>query len=197
MSLIEALAGNTHVRVAQHGFAHINHAPRGQGLGAWELGLHRGESIVLDELDRGRGKLEQGFGDTFLPVLVPPWNHLAPELYEAVAGRGYQAVSAFGARESRLLVPGLQSINVHCDPTRWKGGAHFAGEFKKLKQLVGHLRRRRLGEVDADEPTGLVTHHIDLDEPAWAFSEKLAAQVSRHPGGRWLHPTEVFQQAST
>lgn len=191
-SLAKAVADAPHVRVAQHGFAHINHAPRGQGLGAWELGLHRDEAVVLAELDQGRERLAQTFGDTFLPVLVPPWNHVAPELYPALVAHGYSGLSLFGARTGPTLQPGLLNVNVHCDPLRWKTGPKFAGELKKLTQMAEHLRQRRLGEVDADEPTGFVTHHIDLDEESWGFSEKLAARISEHPGARWVAPSEVY-----
>ncbi len=191
-SLSEALAGGVpFVRVAQHGYAHINHAPRGMGLGAWELGMHRGEQTVLADLDIGRSILETAFADTFAPVLVPPWNHVAPELFKSLAARGYRAVSTEGPRAARELVPGLLSINGHCDPIRWKTGARFAGEKKTLASLVEHLQQRRLAQVDSDEASGFVTHHLDLDEPGWAFSEKLARTVAAHPGGTWVMPVEL------
>jgi len=180
------------VRVAQHGYAHINHAPRGQGLGAWELGLHRGESAVLKDLDAGRKILESAFGKSFLPVLVPPWNHIAPQLHDAIAARGYRALSTEGPRLAREWVPGLLSINGHCDPIRWKGGARFAGESKTLKSLVEHLQQRREGVVDSAEPTGFVTHHLDLDNEGWKFCEKLAQRINAHPGAVWVQPDELF-----
>lgn len=183
------------VSVAQHGYAHINHAPRGMGLGAWELGMHRGESCVLSELDAGRKILEEAFGELFLPVLVPPWNHIAPELYDALAERGYRAVSTEGPRTARELAPGLLSINGHCDPIRWKGGARFAGERKTVNQLIEHLQQRRQALVDIDEPSGYVTHHLDLDEQGWIFSERLAATVQAHPGACWVMPQQLFRSA--
>lgn len=195
-SLISALSGAPKVRVAQHGYAHVNHAPRGTGQGAWELGLHRAEQTVLQELDAGRDRLEQAFGEKFLRVVVPPWNHIDSALFEPIAARGYFAVSTFGPRANRDLLPGLFCVNGHCDPIRWKTGARFAGELKTINQLLEHLQQRRYGQVDADEPTGFVTHHIDLDSQGWAFSEKLATTVSAHPGARWLAPADVFEAAS-
>ncbi len=105
-SLVAALSAVSHVRIAQHGYAHINHADRGTGQGAWELGLHRGEKPVLADLQLGREILENRFESSFLPVLVPPWNHLAPELLPVLAARGYRAVSAFGPRAQMSPVPG-------------------------------------------------------------------------------------------
>ena len=72
LTLPAALASSSHVFVAQHGYAHVNHAPRGQGLGAWEIGLHRGEAAVMDDLAKGWDILENLFETGFLPVLVPP-----------------------------------------------------------------------------------------------------------------------------
>jgi len=192
-SLGRALADVAHVHIAQHGYAHINHAQRGAGLGAWELGLHRGESAVLTELDLGRKRLEELFGSSFLPVVVPPWNRIAAELLQPLATRGYVGVSAFGARAAKHPVPGLLVVNAHCDPIRWKSGARFAGESKTIAQLIDHLQARRAGLVDADEPTGFLTHHLDLDSTGWDFCARLARVVEEHPGARWISPEHVFE----
>ncbi len=174
-----------HVRVAQHGYAHINHASRGQGLGAWELGLHRGEQAVLDDLDRGRLRLETLFKDDFIPVIVPPWNHMDPALLAPLAARGFCGVSRFGPRQRNIHPTGLVSVNSHCDLIRWKTGAKFKGEAKTINQLVEHLQARRAGAVDATEPTGFLTHHIDLDDEGWMFSEQLVQHINNHPSACW------------
>ena len=195
-SLATRLATCPHVYVAQHGYAHINHAPRGQGLGAWELGLHRGEAIVLSELARGRQQLESLFGNSFLPVIVPPWNRIAPELLAPVYSSGYQGVSAFGANTGIEAHQGLIIANAHCDPIRWKSGASFAGVHKSIVQLVTHLAARRCGDVELHEHTGYLTHHIDLDSAAWDFSKQLADMIDTHSGAKWVSPSKVFGQAS-
>lgn len=196
-SLEKTVANAAHVQVAQHGYAHINHAPRGQGLGAWEIGLHRGHRAVLDDLDKGRAILEDLFGDDFLSVLVPPWNRIDFALFDAIAARHYCAVSAFGPRTASEPVPGLTQINAHCDPIRWKGGAHFGGEAKTLNQLISHLQSRRTGTADAHEPTGFLTHHIDMDDTGWEFCERLVSVVNDHSGAQWLYPDKVFSPAGS
>ncbi|MFK7857532.1 MAG: polysaccharide deacetylase family protein [Granulosicoccus sp.] len=195
-SLASLLNHSPHVHVAQHGYAHINHAPRGQGLGAWELGLHRGMAAVLKDLEEGRHRLEALFGSCFLPVVVPPWNRIAPELLTPVAAQGYLGVSAFGPREPHNEPAGLVVANAHCDPIRWKSGAVFAGESKTLLQLVAHLDARRTGQVPVSEHTGFLTHHIDLDDAGWAFCARLAAVIDSHPGGQWISPATVFGKPS-
>ena len=181
------------LRIAQHGYAHVNHAPKGQGLGAWELGLHRGEARVMAELDKGRAHLQAIFQGRFLPVVVPPWNRIDPALYAPLAGHGYRGVSAFGPRTGERY--DLVIANAHCDPIKWKGGARFAGEAKALGDLIGHLEARRTGAVDADEPTGFLTHHIDLDEDGWAFCAQLAEAVAAHPAARWRDALDIFGHA--
>ena len=191
-SLPEALgATNAQVSALQHGFAHLNHAPRGQGLGAWELGLHRGEAAVLDDLATGR-EILAGALDAFLPVITPPWNRIDPALFPALPGLGFLGVTAFEPREGDEPVPGLRLNHAHCDPVNWKKGGAFAGEAKALNQILDHLAARRTGKADADEATGLLTHHIDMDEGAWAFCARLLAALHDHPAARITSAGELF-----
>jgi len=191
-SLATALADAPQVYVAQHGYAHVNHAPRGLGLGAWELGMHRGLDTVMAEIHRGRAILEDRFQSQFLQVLVPPWNRIAPELIKPVADSGFCGVSAFGPRDQNNPVQGMTFINAHCDPIRWKSGAQFRGTSKTISQLCEHLEARRTGRVDVDEPTGFLTHHIDLDAAGWNFSKRLANMIHQHKAARWCSPKQLF-----
>ena len=191
-TLATALADAPHVYVAQHGYAHVNHAPRGLGLGAWELGLHRGLETVMSELNIGRAILHDQFQSRYLQVLVPPWNRIAPELIKPIAADGFYGVSAFGPRENCNQEPGMTVVNTHCDPIRWKSGAQFRGTGKAISQLCEHLEARRIGSVDADEPTGFLTHHIELDAAGWHFSEKLANMIHQHRAAQWCSPKQLF-----
>lgn len=193
-ALVSVLAHAPHVHVAQHGYAHTNHAPRGQGQGAWELGLHRGIPAVMADIDAGRACLEEAFASTLLPVIVPPWNHISPELLEPLAARGYRGVSAFGPRATINRVQGLTVVNAHCDPIRWKSGPRFRGVTKTIRQLLEHLQARRIGEVDAAEPTGLLTHHLDLDAQGWEFCTRLANMIEQHAAAQWCSPKDLFAQ---
>jgi hypothetical protein len=199
-SLAPALAGHPTVWLLQHGFAHIDHAkgladPAKGGKGAWELGLHRPIEIVLGELEIGREIMRAAFGAQFLPVMAAPWNHIDPALMPGLRERGYLGVSSYGERPLFPTLPGFVEVNIHFDVSNWKHGARFRGERAALEMVVGHLRRRRSGEAERGEPTGIVTHHAALDEASWKFMAELLGFVARHPAAVWLSPQEIFTAA--
>jgi peptidoglycan/xylan/chitin deacetylase (PgdA/CDA1 family) len=178
------------VVVLQHGYAHVNHA---QGRGASEIGLDRPIAEVLDELRAGREILERAFGPRFLPVIAAPWNRVARELLPSLRQAGFIGVSAFGERPYPPVLATFVEANIHFDLLAWKGGARFRGEAAAAGEILGHLRRRRTGQVDPIEPTGILSHHLKLDEPAWDYFADLLACVARHPAAIWLRPEDVFR----
>lgn len=191
-SLPASVAGQATVWLLQHGFAHIDHA-KGLGEGAWELGPHRPLETVLGELEAGREIMQGLFGGRFLPVVAAPWNHIDPRLMPGLLARGFLGISSYGERPVFPPLPGFVEANIHFDPSKWKAGARFRGEAAALEMIVGHLRRRRSGEADLKEPTGIVSHHAALDEASWDFLAGLFSFVQSHPAAAWLSPREIFQ----
>ena len=192
-SLVPWVESSTRVYVAQHGYSHTNHAERGRGLGAWELGLHRPAQVVVDEMLVGRERLSEMFGIRFLPVVVPPWNHIDPALLSPLAAQGYCGVSLFGADNADPLPQHFVRANAHCDPIKWKGGARFTGEIKAMDQLLNHLQQRRSGQADINEATGILTHHIDMDEASWDFCSRIETLISQHAAAQWCSAAELFE----
>lgn len=188
-SVLDAHAG---VSVLQHGYAHTNHAPRGQGLGAWELGLHRPRGEVLEDLEVGFARLTAIAGDQFVHAIAAPWNRIDPALFADLPPLGFTGVSAFGPRDSAVPVAGLKVNNAHCDPINWKRDASFTGESKAIGKFVDHLAARRAGTVDADEATGLLTHHMDMDEATWEFADTLVERLAAHSAVRFVSAAELF-----
>lgn len=182
-----------YIWVLQHGFAHINHAPKGNG--AWELGLHRPTSLVLDELRQGMLKLRQLFKGRFVPVVVPPWNKMDAELLPYLPVMGYRGVSA-SYKKHRPVPPGdLRVADAHCDLLSWKdkgNGAKFTGSEKSVNSLIEHLRDKRNGTADLDEPTCILTHHLEMDDQAWDFLDALLAATVVHPAAQWLSPVDIW-----
>jgi hypothetical protein len=182
--LIAALQGSAVVRVLQHGYAHVDHAP--EGAGSWELGDHRPQSQVLEELAVGFARLGQAFGERFLPVLVPPWTRIDLALVARLPEVGLKALSMEGARTTRFAARNVVTLNAHCDPIKWKGGARFTGTERALDEIVRHLAARRQGRADVAEPTGLCTHHLAHDGETWDFVEALITRTLGHEAVRWI-----------
>ncbi len=191
--LRKSVSGGAHIWVLQHGFAHINHAPKGNG--AWELGLHRPMSVVLDELRQGMVKLSQLFRERFVPVVVPPWNKMDAELLPYLPVMGYRGASA-SYKKHRPVPPGdLRVADAHCDLLSWKdktSGAKFAGGEKCVSALIEHLHDKRTGVTDFDEPTCILTHHLEMDDDAWGFLDALLSAIAVHPAAQWLSPAEIW-----
>ena len=192
-SLVEAVAGSERVTVVQHGYAHVNHAPAGERSA--ELGAHRALAVRLDELRRGRKALERLFGNRFAAILVPPWNRIDAAMLPALHDVALRGISCFGPRASASPQPGLLQVNAHVDPIAWRRDRAFIGSDAAVDRLATHLRARRLGEVDADEPTGLLTHHVVFTDPAWDFVGELCARTRRHDAAQWLDAAAVFSAA--
>jgi hypothetical protein len=176
--------------VMQHGYAHHNHAPAVEKR--CELGAHRALHDVADELSRGRRALQATFGAKFVPVLVPPWNRIAADVVSALPALGYRGLSTFGPRAARTPVAGLVQCNTHVDVIAWRDGRSFVGDEKGAALLAMHLASRRESRIDPDEPTGLLTHHLDFDNPAWAFIGRLLAFAREHPAAQWVAPVTTF-----
>jgi hypothetical protein len=185
------VAGTRRTTVVQHGYAHANHAPAGAKKA--ELGPERPAAVVVGELAAGRQALEQHFAARFFPALVPPWNRMAPYLAPYLAEMRYRGVSQFGPRARARAAPGLAQVNTHTDIVHWKGPRpRFAGTVKSLDGLTEHLAARRTGAADAEEPTGLLTHHLAHDTDCWRFLEVLLARLKGERALAWLAAASVF-----
>lgn len=179
------------VEVLQHGFAHLNHAATGEKKS--EFGEHRPMEVMREEISRGASLLRAAASDRFIPVFVPPWNRIGRPLLSALPGLGFHGVSTFGVRPSPEPVPGLCQINTHVDLIDWRGDRRCKGGKSLLAELVAHLKARRTGA--ADEPTGILSHHLSHDEDCWCFLDGLFAVTVKRKNVRWLPPSEVASRA--
>ncbi|KZE35295.1 glycosyl transferase family 28 [Chelatococcus daeguensis] len=168
------LAAAPQASVLVHGFAHANHAPAGEKKA--EFGPHRDRAEMERELRSSLAMARAVFGEKLVPVFVPPWNRCAPALAPALARAGYAGLSLFGDRTAPDMA-GLPLVNTHLDPIDWHGSRSLAEPARLLAGLAEAIRRRAGGIADADEPIGLLTHHLVHDEAVWAFCERLLTNL--------------------
>ena len=185
-ALADRLAGEPGVDLLQHGYAHVNHAAPGDKK--VELGTERPAMLVLGELGTGQMALERLFGTRPLPVLVPPWNRIAPVLVPTLPEIGFAGLSTFGARRRTHPVKGLLEVNTHVDLIDWKGGRGFVGEAAALDALVSALARARI----SGEPVGVLSHHLAMDGGAWDFLRSMWERALKMPGLRVRPAHELF-----
>jgi hypothetical protein len=193
-TLAEALGSCATATIVQHGYAHRNHAAPGERN--WELGWHRPLDTCIDELARGRERLAASFGPRFVAALVPPWNRVDAAIVPALPRAGLHGLSTFGPRPASAAAPGVVQCNAHVDVIAWRRGRGFVGAERAVALLVEHLAARRLGDVDAAEATGLLTHHLDMTEDAWRFVDALFDETKRSGSTRWLDARELFPVTS-
>ena len=189
-TLARALAEVPAAAVLQHGYAHHNHTPDQRAKS--ELGRERPVPAVLADLSAGRARMDELFGAFWHPILVPPWNRIDAAVVAALPDEGYRGISAMGACGAADAVPGLTRIDVHVDLIDWPTTRGFAGDGVVLEAALEHLRRRRAGTVDPNEPTGLMTHHLAHDDACWAFIDSFLAATSGHKAARWIDAPTAF-----
>ena len=171
-ALMRRLAAGPPVELAQHGFSHRNHA--GPGEKKQELGPHRPAAAVLSDLARGRARLGALCGDALLPLLVPPWNRIAPAVVAGLPALGFAALSTFGPERPAA---GLRVLNSRLDIMDWRLRAGRPAE--ELWAAVG------AAAAAGEAALGLLTHHLVHDAAAWAFLTDVLPATAASPGARW------------
>ena len=192
-ALAARLAGEPLARVLVHGLAHANH--QREGARKAEFGSARPLLRLIEDAGRGLRLARERFGDMLLPVFVPPWNRVAPELVPALPKLGFEGLSTFGPRGIGELSYGIVQVNTHVDPIDWHGGRGLRAADAILADLAAALAARP--DEEAHEPIGLLTHHLVHDEATWAFCETLLARLAASPSIRFQEPQTMFVGART
>jgi predicted glycosyltransferase len=82
-SLVERLQAEDQAFALVHGWSHANQAPAGEKKA--EFGTHRPLDLMAEEAAQALRHARERLGKKLLPVFVPPWNRVAPELLQSLA----------------------------------------------------------------------------------------------------------------
>jgi hypothetical protein len=170
---------------AVHGWAHVSHTPESEKNA--EFGAGRAASAALADAAMGLVRLKSLFGDRVVPMFVPPWNRIAPDVVAGLAEAGFDAVSTYNPRKSALAAPGVAQINTHIDPIFWRGHRGLVDVETLVPQIVTLLKDRRAGRTDNQEPLGYLTHHLVHDADIWEFSRQFLLEICEGPVRLYRH----------
>ena len=170
-ALAARLAKTSLISVGQHGVDHIARSARNGARSEYS------DNATTADLARAIGAarasmIAAGLEPSFY---TPPWNAVQPDLAKALKAVGLTRLSA-GAEAPPGSDLDYQSSDV--DILRWSGGPRFRGGWKVLSTLNSTLKRRRTSPNPC-RPIGLLTHHLDHDETAWAFLAWLLPLLDR------------------
>ncbi|HEX8167675.1 MAG TPA: glycosyltransferase [Beijerinckiaceae bacterium] len=190
-SLAQRLAEEPDAAVLVHGMSHANHARAGEKKA--EFGPGRPAATLAAEAAAALEAARAALGEKKLvPVFVPPWNRLAPELVARLPALGYRGLSTFGPRPAREPAPGLVQVNTHVDPIDWRGTRGLLAPEVLVRQLAAAVSVCVDGRHNM-EPIGLLTHHLIHDEPLWAYCAALLERLARHPNLRYPSVEDLFR----
>jgi hypothetical protein len=179
-SLAAHLNSRPRISVMQHGADH-------RDCGAFERPSQFSGDATPDQvaarLRRGWALLE-GF-EHRLAVYVPPWNDLKPNVVQGVEAAGLRGVSGWAGWAGR------RRVDAHLDLLRWRPAPRFVGRARFLRRLRRALAARRIAQR-WDQPIGLLTHHLNHDDAAWAFLKALLAFRPLRRSAQWRAADELF-----
>ncbi len=190
-ALAEALADLAGAKFLVHGLSHRNRAPSDQKKA--EFGAHRPVDAMLADVNTAWDNLAGRFPRLALPVFVPPWNRIDAALLPRLPLARLGGLSRFGPRRSAHPAAGLLECNCHLDLIDWRGGRGFVGQAAALHRLIGHLQERRGGTADREESSGILSHHMVMDQSSWDFLTELFARTKECDNVHWLTAGEVFR----
>ncbi|MBX3596141.1 MAG: polysaccharide deacetylase family protein [Rhizobiaceae bacterium] len=177
-ALADRLAAFNTVSVAVHGWAHLNHALPGEKK--QELGRHRPASTIIGELREGLEKLKGLYGSRAIPMLVPPWNRIDPDLVPRLKDAGFTTLSTYGPKKMR----DVQVMNSTVDVIDWHGTRGCVDHARLVGQIVQQVR--------SGETIGILTHHLVHDEAVWLFLQRLF-DTTRAYNVEWLSSEKLLK----
>ncbi len=172
------------VELHQHGWRHVNHETVGKKC---EFGAARGFDDQLQDIARGKARLEELLEERFFPAFTPPWNRCTDDTLRALDRLGFQVFSADQSGRQRHG-QSFREISISLDLYRWKGGAAL--------KAPGEINERLIDQMSRGDTVGLLLHHKVMDGAAFSFLDFLLAQLRHYPNVKCRTLGGLLEQTS-
>lgn len=161
------------IELHQHGWRHTNHEQAGRKC---EFGAGRSFEQQLEDVARGKARMEQAFGPSWFAAFTPPWNRCTTATLDALDALGFRVLSR---DRDKLPVVGytFRELSTTLDLYRWHNGAAMKAPDEIVDALIEQLR--------GNESIGLLLHHKVMDAAACSFVALLLDELRRYPVVRW------------
>jgi FkbM family methyltransferase len=168
--------------VWQHGFSHNGK----------EFGDGRLLSAMTEDALGGQSALDRLLGPRgWQRVFVPPFHMLSQPFKVLLPGLGYVGVSA--GDPVTPSIDALPEFNT-VDLVDWPEQKLY--DLEVSARLIEQLQLRRAGRIAADQPLGLLTHHLVLDEHGWEFLRALLRLFVSHSAVGLMPAGRLFEKPS-
>lgn len=156
-SLVARIKTEEQIKIAQHGFRHVNHASYDEKK--CEYPKSRPVAEVKHELQTGKAKLQKDFGKQFLSVFVPPWNRIDDKFLPYLIESGFKGISMF--KGTNQTYP-IKRIDSQIDIINWKQNKKFIGTDNFINALIDEIKA-------GSQIIGILTHHKIHDKAVQSF----------------------------
>ncbi len=168
----------------QHGWRHVNWERAGKKS---EFGEQRPIEKQWRDIQQGKQKMLDIFGNQFVNVFTPPWNRLSGSTLRILQELGFEGVS-MGKYFPRGLRPPLtmKNLRVNLDLHTRKEKDSQKDYRDMLEELAALLGRR--------EPVGIMIHHQKMTYFAFEFLDELLVLLKSLPGIQFVSFQEILDQ---
>jgi len=148
----------------QHGWLHRNYETLGKKQ---EFGPARSAKSQVEDLKKGKERLQKILEKSFSPFFTPPWNRCSLDTLEGLQKLKFHAVSR-SKNAKPAPPPGLQDIQVNID-------LHTRKEQNPEKCL--HDLLAEISQGIANGTGGIMIHHQRMNQVAFDFLDLLLQAI--------------------
>lgn len=172
--------------VHQHGYAHTNHQTQGRKS---EFGDERPLEALRQDIEDGRARLRDAFGDRLDDAFTPPWNRLDARTPPVLVRAGIRCLSRDRCAVQRGASSGLFELPVDVDWSRaWREGG-----LARVARDMATATREQAGE---GRPVGLMLHHAAMQADEREALDALLRLMRSTGAVRWSRMATCDKQAN-